>query len=412
MKYEKLIPKSAFKFYSYLKKDLMLLYKRKNYLSIFILLPLIIAGLFLLALQPSNYSIDIGICNSDMGDLSDAVFEIDNFNPIILAKENCKENLITGINTGEFPLGIIINPGFSKNIENLKQSKIDVYYDNTDVSFAGLISWKLENSLKPLKIQIIEELNKELGSKTKTTHEGISLIGKEIGLDFKEGKLKDLDISLRNIEELDTEFLMDPIYVSHNPLYSGEVGKSAGIIFIMPVLILFLLLMLASTSIIYDKKANFIMRVKSSTTILNYIAAKLVFLILLVFVQFSIILLLFLAFRNQYQFNILGILELIVSIAIVDGLLGFLIGIVSENEGLAVLFSLVISFPLMLISGIFFPTQTLPKLIQWIAGSMPLEFQIQSRKNVLLLGNAMSHNWLWLTLILFILVIYIMRKKI
>ena len=170
--------------------------------------------------------------------------------------------------------------------------------------------------------------------------------------------------------------------------------------------------MLASTSIIYDKKSNFIMRVKSSTTVLNYILAKLVFMVLLVLIQFAIILMLFLTFQNQYQFNILGVLELVISIAVIDGLLGLLIGLIADNEGLAVLFSLAISFPLMLISGIFFPTQTLPKLIQWIAGIMPLEFQIQSSKNVLLLGSTMSHGWIWLAGILLIGVIYLMRKKI
>jgi len=376
------------------------------------LLPLVIAGLFLFALQPADYTIDIGVCNDDLGDLSDSIYRIDNFNPIILDKDNCHETLLEGINTGQYPLGIIISAGFSKNIENLKQSKIDIYYDNTDVSFAGLISWKLDSALKPLKTQIIDSLNEELGSKTGATRTGIILIGEEIGLDFDEGRLRELDINLRNVEELDTEFLVDPIYVNHNPLYSGEVGKSAGIIFIAPILILFLILMLASTSIIYDKKSNFIMRVKSSTTVLNYILAKLVFMVLLVLIQFAIILMLFLTFQNQYQFNILGVLELVISIAVIDGLLGLLIGLIADNEGLAVLFSLAISFPLMLISGIFFPTQTLPKLIQWIAGIMPLEFQIQSSKNVLLLGSTMSHGWIWLAGILLIGVIYLMRKKI
>jgi ABC-type multidrug transport system permease subunit len=411
MKFGKLIPGAAFKFYGYLKKDFMLLYKRKNYLSVFILLPLIIAGLFLFALQPSDYSIDVGVCDSDMGDLSSEALDLDNFNPIFLDDENCLENLLKGIREGDFPLGIVIHPGFSKNVENLKQSKIDAYYDNTDVSFASLISWKLDNSLKPLKIQIIDELNEELGGKTGTTRSGLNIITDELDFDFADEEIDDLDNLLQNVEELDTEFLIDPVYVSHNPLYTDEAGEGAGIIFIMPILILFVVLMLASTSIIYDKKSNFIMRVKSSTTISNYLAAKLVFFIGLVLTQFVIIFLLFMLFGNTYSIS-LGLVELIVSIAIVDTLLGFLIGLISENEGIAVLFSLIISFPLMLVSGIFFPTQTLPRLIQWFAGIMPLEFQIGASRAVLLFGENMGHGWLWLAGGLLILVLWLFRKKV
>jgi ABC-type multidrug transport system permease subunit len=412
MKYSKLIPKSAFKFYGYLKKDSMLLYKRKNYLAVFILLPLIIAGLFLFALQPSGYSIDVGVCNNDLGDLSSEALNLDNFDPIFLDEENCLENLLEGIRVGDFPLGIVIHSGFSENIENLKQSKIDVYYDNTDVSFANLIRWKLDSSLKPLKVQIIDELNSELGGKTKVTRGGLEIITERLNLDFVNEELDDLDNSLRNVEELDTNFLIDPVYVNHNPIYPDEAGKGAGIIFIMPILVLFIVLMLASTSIIYDKKSNFIMRVKSSTTILNYLLAKLLFFVALVLIQFGIIILLFILFGSRYAFNFLGLAELVLSIAIVDSLLGFLIGLVSENEGIAVLFSLIISFPLMLVSGIFFPTQTLPKVIQWFAGIMPLEFQIRASRAVLLFGEGMGHGWLWLAGGLLILVLLAFRKKV
>ena len=412
MKITNLIPKSALKFYGYLKKDFLLLYKRKNYLAVFILLPLIIASLFLFALQPSDYSIDFGVCNSDMGDLSEAIFEIDNFNPIFLDSENCLENLLDGIKKGDFPLGVVIHQGFSKNIENLKQSSVDIYYDNTDVSFAGLISWKLDSSLRPLKIQIIDELNSELGGKTSVARDGLDIIKDSLNFEFAEGKIEDFDRSLRNVEELNTDFLVNPVYVRHNPIYSEGASKGAGIIFIMPILILFIVLMLASTSIIYDKKSNFIMRVRSSTTILNYLFAKLLFFVGLVLVQFLIIGLLFISFGNSYNFNFLGIVELVLSIALIDTLLGLVIGLVSENEGIAVLFSLMVSFPLMLISGIFFPTQTLPRIVRWFAGIMPLEFQIGAARGVLLFGERMGHGWLWLAGGLLILTLWLMRKKV
>ena len=58
------------RFYGYLKKDAMLLYKRKKYLYLFILLPLVIASLFLFALNPKDYNISVGICDFDQTDIS------------------------------------------------------------------------------------------------------------------------------------------------------------------------------------------------------------------------------------------------------------------------------------------------------------------------------------------------------
>ncbi len=412
MKAQNLIPKTTLKFYSYLKKDFLLLYKRKKYLTVFILLPLIIASLFLFAMNPGDYSIDVGICNFDNGELSRGVLELNNFNPIYLDRVGCIGLLKEKIRRGELSLGIEIGSDFSKNLEELKQSRIVLYYDNTDVSFAGLMSWKVDVALNPAKREIIDELNSELTSKVGTIRKNINVVIDEIPYaDLFDNEIEELDTELKNVEELDTEFLVNPIYVMHNPLYPKDISKDAGIVFIFPVLALFITLMLASTSIIYDKSSNFITRVKSSTSITNYLLAKLIFFVALTIVQFLIIFGLFLINGARYSLSFLGLAELIISIAIINSLIGFLIGLISENEGIAVLFSLIIAFPLMLLSGIFFPTQTLPKIIQWISGIMPLSFQVSGMKSVLLFGEVIGHTWLIGAGILFIICLWLFRKN-
>ena len=62
--------KPILKTYAYLKKDTLLLVKRKKYLYLFILLPLIIATLFLFALNAKTYDIKVGICDFDQTDIS------------------------------------------------------------------------------------------------------------------------------------------------------------------------------------------------------------------------------------------------------------------------------------------------------------------------------------------------------
>lgn len=397
-------------FFGFLKKDYYLLYKRKKYLYIFLLLPLVIASLFLFALNTSDYTIKVGVCDFDNTELSKGSFtDLNGFDTTILAQENCLNNLISGIGRGNFDLGMEIGKGFTQNIENLKQGKIIVYYDNTDLAFSNLVSWKVDQSMQPFERQVIDKLNTEVKQKLEGIREGVDILFEYSG----KGRIKNLDEAdkdLRSLEEMETEFLVNPIWTDKRGIYQ-DVGKSLGIVFIFPVLALFVILMLSSTSIIYDKKNGYLTRTKSSSSIFLYILAKVLFFVTLVLAQFLIIWILFLIYGASYSFQIPEIIKLIFYIGAIDSLIGLLIGIFSENEGIAVLFSLVVSFPLMLVSGLFFPIQTMPKIIQLVAKVLPLEFQIQAAKSVMLFNQGISNNWVWGIIALFIIAWIIIRKK-
>ena len=139
--------------------------------------------------------------------------------------------------------------------------------------------------------------------------------------------------------------------------------------------------------------------------------AKLAFFFIFTLAQFLIVLALFLLYGARYSFNIANILHLILYISIINTLIGLIIGLISENEGIAVLFSLMISFPLMLLSGIFFPIQTLPKITQLITKALPLFYQIKSTKAVLLFGESINWNFLYLAIPLFLGIWYLSSKK-
>lgn len=406
--------KPILKFYGYLKKDFTLLYKRKKYLYLFILLPILISSLFLFALNPSDYQIKLGICDNDNSELSQQSYsELNSFDPILYEKENCLENLISDIKRKKIDVGIELPRGFQENIENLKQSRIIVYYDNTDIAFSNLISWKIDSSLQPYKKQIINQLNQELKSNVKTIKTGFDFLV----LEFPSisGKfltpISNAETSLKNLEQLETEFLINPIWTDKKPIYKEQMSKNAGIVFVFPIIALFVILMLASSSILYDKQTNFITRVKASSSLTLYLLAKITFFTILTLAQFIIILLLFLVYDSTFPLNIIEILKLIIYIALIDSLLGFIIGIIADNEGIAVLFSLILAFPLMLVSGIFFPIQTLPTLVRYLAKILPLEYQINAAKSVLLFNESISINWLYISLGLFIVVLYLLKKR-
>ncbi len=401
------------KIYSYLKKDTLLLVKRKKYLYLFILLPLIIATLFLFALNPKEYDIKVGVCDFDKSDISGMAFEdLRGFSPVVLGGEHCLENMQNEIRLGEIDIGIEIGKGFSKNLKDLKQSKLIIYYDNTDITFANLISWKIDQSLQPFKTHIIDNLNTEFGLKIGSIRGGVNL-ALEFS-DFNENinrKIEKTDTDLKSLENMNTEFLTNPIWIDYRAIYGEDLKKDAGIVYIFPILAIFIILMLASTSIIYDKNTGFIQRVKVSSSLIFYIFSKLIFFTGLVAIQFLIILIMFMFYGAKYAISPLAILQLIIFIGIINTTLGLIIGLIAENEGIAVLFSLMISFPLMLISGIFFPIQALPGTIQWMANILPLHYQIIAAKQVLLFGKALSGTWIYFAISLSALVYYLIRKN-
>jgi ABC-2 type transport system permease protein len=403
------------KFYGYLKKDFMLLYKRKKYLSVFILLPLIIGMLFILFINSSSYVIDVGVCNFDNSlESRQALEKLNSFNLYFLEgnEEECLNELKKAISSKKYSLGIEIPRDFSSKLRNLKQSNINIYYDNTDIAFSSLVSWKVDDSLKPFKRLIIDSINSDVNSYAGAIRYNLNFIRNSMGFSkgVEEG-FNEIDNNLKNIEELESEFIVNPVLVNHRPLTDKDIITSA-IAFVFPILAMFVLLMLSSTSILYDRKSLFITRVKSSTNLFLYLFAKLVFFFFLTLVQFIIIFGLFYVNGASYSFDIFSLIELIILVAVINSLIGFLIGIISDNEGIAVLFSLIIAFPLMLLSGIFYPIETLPRFISWIGGIMPLSYQINASKIVLLFDQTLSRTWIFCCVVLFLFVYYLLNKKI
>jgi ABC-type multidrug transport system permease subunit len=402
-----------FKFYGYLKKDFLLLFKRKKYLYLSLIVPFLLGLVFILIITPSSNKIDVGICDLDKTDYSREIYSsLGGFNGIVIDNSNCTLDLVRRMEFGEFPLGIVIPEGFSYNLENLKQSEVIIYYDNTDLAFSNMVSWRVDNSLSSFKRNLVDSLNNELKTRIGFMRENMRYLG-SISLGSRvDREINSLEENLRKIESMETEFIVNPIRVSHNPLFGNKNVIDIGIVFVFPIISLFILLMLASSSLIYDVKTGFINSIRSSTSVSLYLLAKLLFFLGVTIFQFLIVLSIFLLYGASLSFNFLGILQLLLFVSFIDVLIGLLIGVFSENEGIAILFSLLLSFPLMLLSGIFYPTQALPKLFQWMESILPLSYQIEATKKVLLFGNNYGFGWIYSALILFVIVWFGIKKKV
>lgn len=401
------------KFYGYLKKDTLLLVKRKKYLYLSIGLPILIALMFLLILNPSGYSIKAGICNLDGNSLSSqTINQLQGFKITILPKENCSEMLKQDVKNKVYPVGIVIPKDFSKNIQNLKQSHVIIYYDNTDISFSNLMAWKVDQALSPFKKTILSNINKKLKTNVKHVEDGMNIVEKIPGSQYFQKNINEINSNLTNVGAITNEFLVNPIWVSSQPIHIDKTAKDIGITFVFPIIALFIVLMLSSTSIIYDKKTNYLVRMKSSTNPLVYLLAKITFFVLLTLAQFALILIIFIIYGANLSISLPGLINLILFVGVTDTLLGLIIGLISDNEGIAILFSLILSFPLMLLSGIFSPLETMPLWIQKIATILPLTYQINFSKNALLFKSNFSYWWTIPSIIMVIITYFLINKKV
>ena len=67
--------------------------------------------------------------------------------------------------------------------------------------------------------------------------------------------------------------------------------------------------------------------------------------------------------------------------------LGMLVGTVSTSVESAAVVGNLITFPMMFLSGTFFPVSTMPAYLQNIAHVLPLFYVIQGLNNVMIYGN-------------------------
>lgn len=171
------IASTSRKFYGFLKKDILLMTRRKKYLYLMILIPLLIGLIFLFFLNPSPRDVKIGVCDYDGTVNSHAsVSNLPGFVTTFLPIENCTQNLISQIKSKKLSLGIEIPKGFSQTLASLKQAKLIVYYDNMDIAFANLVDWKVNSALQPYEKNIINNLNSEIKSRVAAIRSGVDIV--------------------------------------------------------------------------------------------------------------------------------------------------------------------------------------------------------------------------------------------
>jgi ABC-type polysaccharide/polyol phosphate export permease len=358
------------------------------------------------------------VCDHDETDLGEEVLtSLDEFNIVFYDGDDCEGHMIQAVKDREYLFGIIIDKGFTAKLEDLQPATIKVYYDNSEPSIASLATWKIDTALEPMKVQLVMELGRELKTKGTAAKEKVDA-AKDIMIDGNlyniktlQGMIRGVESDIERVANLDPAFMATPIIVDEQGVHADYSLVDVGIAPLFVILSLFVILMLCSTGVIYDRKIMLIERIRASnSSMASYMIAKLGFFFAIVLVQFVAILLIFLLFGASYEISFGMLAKALLFLTIVNTLLGMIIGMVSDSEGIAVLISLMITLPLLFLSGMFYPLDLMPHIVQWLAKLLPLHTEVMMMKEAMLFGGDIS-GWYILVPLGLSLLVYTMLKR-
>ena len=366
-----------------LAKEWYVLWTRKKQFFAFLLLPLIVAGIFLILFDASSSSLRVGVCDLDgstfVSDAFSSEFTVTNF------PGACEDELTEAVRASEIDVGILVPERFSQSLEDFQRAEIVVLSDQSDLAFSQFLEWKVHSLLK-------QYTDAQVVSTISTAQQYASRLPRS-----------------ETFSSLDPQFVVNPVYISMRGVSGDFDTKSASFPYVFVIVAWLLTLMLVSTGYLYDVHSGFVSRVKSAGVLALYVLAKILFYTAVVAVQFILVFLLFLIAGGSFIYST-DILWLIVFVGSSTTLLGLLIGTFTDSEGSAMLVSLLISFPLILLSGAFMPLQSTPSIIRFIVSTLPMQAHITAVKNVVLIGNPISFSWVISTLIAAAAIWYLVRR--
>ncbi|MFA5406623.1 MAG: ABC transporter permease [Candidatus Nanoarchaeia archaeon] len=398
-------------------KEFMLLIRRKKAPLLILILPILLSIIYSAgnnALANPQTIISVGVCNHDPDAISIINSLGSEFKVTLLNETNCEVTLLSGVKSGQFLLGVSVPAGFVSTVSNGRQGVINYYVDDSNPVSASVTGYLLEQGFSGYSTSVVIESEAELRALATNARDKLSsalvvlnatsnalsdyqlILGLAYPLinDYLISAVDELtsyDNDLRFVQGLSAEFLTKPVRFSKAVVYEGVNAASFNFASIFIIISIFTLLLLASTGIIFDKKSNYIQRIKASRTLIpSYLASKIIFYFTLSLIQFFLVMLLTIAQGAVFNLDFGVMLLSLLVITILNTSIGLLIGSVSENENVAILSSLMISLPFIFLSGIFLPLELMPDYIKLFANIIPLHKEVLLLKQTTVLGAGLS----------------------
>lgn len=358
------------------KKDLKEFIRDRLRLITFFIMPIfmmIMVG-FIFPNQNSLKNVPIGFSNQDKGKFAEQLIDvignlkIAKDNKAFILKQYNNQGLIKeAIKSQEINGGIYIPSDFSEKISDNKQVEIIIIEDQANPQISAITSQTLT--------RVVENFGKTIS----------------------EQKLSTILVKVSHFDEMGKNFspfaFLTPIKIVLAGIIEGNPNYFE---FVAPGIIA----MIVMTAVLTGLAAS-VSREKEQGTLDGILIAPIA--------RLSIIL--GKAFAQAIRGMIQGIIVLLLAIFLFDVTLhgcvlliflilllgvfsfvglGILVSAIASEQETATQLLFMFQFPMLFLSGVFFPIQQMPKAMQYISKAIPLTYAIQALRKVMILGAGFS----------------------
>jgi len=403
-----------------LKKDILSLWRHKPRLLSLFLFPIIMITLFGYGMGGSIENVPIVVVEQSQGDITDktliaikdmSIFDVKNITTNVnLAKEM--------VNTGQVKAAIILPPNYEDMFSN--QSKMVVLYlDSSDQMAAqvvvpatqGLFS-KLSSILGAEKLANLQIQSNSQGmmsddsssgniiNPTDLANENIGVDENEEGGDFSPSGIGGISSSVNGI--------VDSINLQVNRVY----GNIEYIDFLVPAVLAMTVMMSCmmgmGQSIAGERETGELARLfMTPTSVATVVGGKIISKLIIETVRAMILLVAaFLLFGITIQGNVFLAIGILVLGALCFVGFGMMISATASTQEDYTQMVMPLTMPMMFVSGVFYPIETMPWIFQKIAYLVPLTYLNDAMRGVMLKGFGIGDIWIDVVVLSVFLIVF------
>ncbi len=256
-----------------------------------------------------------------------------------------------------------------ESIVNYTLEISNIYGNITNIENAVVVLGTVKNESVDVSVQM-EKLAAEMSNNTA-------------------GMISDIDRTKGILGEVIAKspgFIAAPLRLEREPVFKDRSYLDFLMPGIISIVLMFISFLLASITIVQERSKKTLLRtLLTPLSLPGFILEKTSALILIALMQGIILIIVaYLFYGIVVPVNQLGALFLVVlvySAAFIG--IGMALATFAESENTAMLLSLVLSIPMLFLSGVFFPFETMPQLMVKLGNALPITMGIKALNSVL-----------------------------
>lgn len=370
-------------------KDLLDFFRNRMELVAFIIMPIFMMVMtgYIFPSGTSLKNIALGVVENDKGDISENIVTVlenmklgdKNDNIFLLERqpgnlEGAKEEL----KKGNLNAILIIPEGFSSDIEESRQGILTLIIDQSNPQISSILTGMMEKIVDGLASNVaigklVEMMTKQLSTE-KTPPPGSTIAP-----------------SLQS--QPNPQALIKPFVIKTEGLVPGEQNYFQ---FMAPGIIAMVVVMAVMIGL-----AASISREKELGTLDGILVAPISRLCIILgkalsqttrgLLQGSIVLLLSIFLFGVKIYGSIPLVALLLFLGVFSFIgLGILISAIAAEQETAMMIMMTLTFPMIFLSGVFFPIEQMPGFMQIISRILPLTYAIEALRKVIILGAGIS----------------------